>query len=336
MGPSRLMGYLVAVLALAISPSAAILAQSPATSYTIYGVVRLPSGEPAARVIVRVTSQSGLEHQDFADNMGRYEIRDLPRGRYQVSAVNPSDSSQYSDSADADTSRSFASRMLIHLYLRNRSASRTEKAAAPVISVGEAAQRVPKPALKAYEHAIKLRNERKHQEALTNLDKAIALYPGYFQALAERGHVKIGLGQSPDAASDFAAALLLNPQYEPALRGSGICKLEQGKFAEAVTDLESAAVFNPTVSSTYLFLGVANVGLDRREAARTALQKALSLDPNAAVRAHVHLASLYIKENRLQEAVAELQVYLAAAPNAPDAERLRTVESQLRARLNKN
>ena len=336
MGPSRLMGYLVAVLVLAISPSAALLAQSPATSYTIHGVVRLPSGEPAARVIVKITSQSGLDRQYFADDTGRYEIRDLPRGSYQVTAINPSDPSQYSDTADADTSRSFASRMLVHLYLHSRSASRTEKAAAPVISVGEAAQRVPKPALKAYEHAIKLRNERKLQEALTDLDKAIALYPGYFQALAERGHVKIGLGRSLDAARDFAAALLLNPQYELALRGSGICKLEQGKFAEAVTDLESAAALNPAVTSTYLFLGVANAGLDRREAARSALQKALRLDANAAVRAHVHLANLYIKENRLQEAVTELQVYLAAAPNAPDAERLRSVEAQLSARVNKN
>jgi tetratricopeptide (TPR) repeat protein len=329
------MGYLVAVFTLAILSPAVLFAQSPATSYIIYGVVRLPAGEPAARVIVKVTSQSGLDRQMFADDMGRYEFRDIPRGLYQVTALNPSDPDQFTDPVDADTSRSFGSRLLVHLYMRSRSVPRTGRPA-PVVSVGEAAQRIPKSALKAYERAIKLRNEQKPQKALEDLDKSVELYPSYFQALAERGHVKIGLGRSQEAASDFAAALLLNPQYEPALRGAGICKIEQRKFAEAVTDLESAAALNPGVCSTYLFLGIANVSLDRREAARSALQKALSLDPNAAVRAHVHLANLYIKENRLQEAVAELQAYLAAAPNAPDTERLRSIEAQLRTRLNKN
>jgi predicted Zn-dependent protease len=77
--------------------------------------------------------------------------------------------------------------------------------------------------------------------------------------------------------------------------------------------------------------GIAGVALDRREQARAALQKALSIDPTASVRAHVHLASLLIKERRPQEAAREIEAYLEAVPNPFDAEKLHALLAQLRA-----
>ena len=318
-----------------VSLSPCLFAQAPARP-TIYGIVRLPNGEAASRIVVRVTSQSGLDRQAFSDDMGRYEIRDLPRLRYQITAINPSDSNQFTDPVEADlTSRYSGDRILVHIYLRNRAVvgSDKDKASAPGISVGEAAQRVPKAAQKAYDQAMKLRSEKKLAQAIESLDRALDLFPSYFQAFAERGHIRIALGQCGQATTDFAGALALNQGYEPALRGSGICKLEQGKVAEAIADLEAAASLNPTVYSTYLFLGVANIAFDRREAARAALQKALALDSVGAARAHVHLANLYLKEGRLKEAASEIENYLAAVPNAPDADKLRAVRSQIESRL---
>jgi tetratricopeptide (TPR) repeat protein len=330
------MKFLRKSLLVVISLLAARSLSPQATIFTIYGQVRLPNGTAASRVAVKLTGQSGLERQTFSDDMGRYEFADLPRGRYHVIALNPAASDQFTDPVEADTARASSSRILAHIFLRVRHVGSVPKESrSPVVSVTEATQRVPKPAQKAFDHAIKLRTERKPAEALEDLDKAIDLYAGYFQALAERGHIRIALGRCDLAAPDFAGALALNQGYEPALRGSGICKLEQGKHAEAIADLEAAASLNPTVSSTYLFLGVANIAFDRREAARAALQKALALDSVGAARAHVHLANLYLKEERLKDAAAELDAYLAAVPNAPDAERLRAVRSQIDSRLAK-
>lgn len=78
-------------------------------------------------------------------------------------------------------------------------------------------------------------------------------------------------------------------------------------------------------------MGIADVALDRDEQACAALQKALSIDPAGSVRAHVHLASLLIKENRPQEAAREIEVYLKAVPNPFDAEKLRALLFRLRA-----
>ncbi len=308
----------------------------PAANHVIYGIVRLPNGEPASRVTVRVTSQSGLDWQVFSDDMGRYEIRDLPRGRYHVNAVNPADPNQFTEAVEADTGRSFSGRLLVHIYLRYRATAEPvrEKGGA-MVSVAEATQHIPRGALKAFEQAIKFRSNKKLEQALGSLGKAIELYPAYFQALAERGHLKIAMGQMKEAAEDFARALELDPRYGPALRGSGICKFQQEKFAEAIEDLESAIAVEPNVSKSFLFLGVSYLALDRRELARAALQKALNLDPEGSSRARVHLANLYLKENRLQEAADELHAYLTAVPASPDAEKLRAIEAQLRSQLRK-
>jgi Flp pilus assembly protein TadD len=127
----------------------------------------------------------------------------------------------------------------------------------------------------------------------------------------------------------------LNERYEPALRGSGICKIQSGRFDDAVGELERATVADGTNAMTYLFLGVAHASLDHRDSARRALEKALSLDAAGAARARVHLANLALKENRLQDAAAQLDAYLAAVPNAPDADKLRAVRAEIASRLAK-
>ncbi len=305
--------------------------------FTLYGRVSLPNGAPASRAVVKINSSSGFDRQFFTDDMGRYEIRDLPRGRYFLTAENPADPQQFTDPVEADTSRSVSGRLLVHIYLRLKKEppGSQERSKATTVSVAEAAQRVPKDARKAFEEALKHRSDHQPDRALASFDRSIQLFPEYFQALAERGHVLIAQGRIEDAAQDFKRALELNSHYSAALRGLGICKFQQGKFADAVQDLESAATAEPDSPPTYLFLGIANFTLDRRESARTALKQALRLDPAGSLRAHVYLAELYIRENRPQEAADELKEYLAASPNAPDAAKLRAVEAQLRAQLPK-
>ncbi len=87
----------------------------------------------------------------------------------------------------------------------------------------------------------------------------------------------------------------------------------------------------PGNATDYYFLGIADVALDRRDEARAALHKALSLDPVASVRAHVHLASLLIKEHRLSEAAAEIELYLDAVPHPFDDAKLRALLARLQA-----
>ena len=311
-------------------------AQSPVTRYVISGTVRLPDGSPAPRITIKATGQTGFDRQVFTDDMGRFELSEIPRGRYFLTATNPADPDQYTDPVEVDTSRSFSGRLVANIFLRNKVDNTTKKEnKAATISVAEATQHVPKAAQKVFEQGLRFRSNQQVQKALESFDRAVELYPQYFQAIAERGHLRIGLGQIPDASADFAKALSLNDRYEPALRGSGMCKFQQARFAEAVSDLERATALDTNNATTYLFLGVANASLDRREPARRALEKALALDAAGAARARVHLANLYLKEDKLKDAAAQLDAYLEAVPNAPDVEKIRAVRGQIESRLAK-
>jgi tetratricopeptide (TPR) repeat protein len=314
--------------------ASALFAQMGPLPFTIYGRVSLPEGAPASRITVKVIGPSGLERQALTDDTGRFEIGNLPRGRYSLTAENPADPDQFTDPVEADTSRFVGIRIPANIYLRYRTRIiQTQSREATVVSMVEEAQRVPKPAQKDFEQALNLRSRQKYDQSLKRFDQAIAAFPEYFQAIAQRGHLLVAMGRSSAAAKDFARALELNPKYGPALRGAGMCEFEQGKFAEAIQNLERAANVEPRNAMTCLFLGAANVALDRRAQARAALEKALSLDPSGTARAHVHLANLLIKENQPKLAISELDAYLAAVPKAPDAEKLRAVIAQLRAQI---
>ena len=297
---------------------------------SIYGTVSLPDGNPAIRVIVKISGLSGLNREVRTDNQGRYEFQGIPSGRYRLAVTNPSDPSQFTDAVEADTSRTAGNRLLVHLYLRTAQAKKESRAG--VVSLAEASQQIPKDARKAFEEGLRLKTDNQIDKALKNFTRAIDVYPTYFQALAERGQLYIAKNQNGEAIADFERAVKLNEEWGPALRGLGYCYLEQQKFEDAAQFLERAVAAEPGVPNTHLFLGIATLALDRRDAAKSALQEALRLDSKVAVTAHIYLADLYARQERYTEAANELRIYLAASPGAPNAARLKAKEAELRAR----
>jgi tetratricopeptide (TPR) repeat protein len=315
---------------------AALFAQTTGGAYVIYGRVSLPDGGAASRVQIDVSGPLGFKRTVMTDDTGQYVVNDVPRGRYSLAATNPDVPEQYSERADVELTRYSSQRVAVNLYLRSGTKVTSGKESASTgVSVAEASQHVPKAAQKEYEKGIKLGGNQQFDKALISFNRAVELFPEYFQAITQRGHLRVSMGQFAEAEKDFTSALELNPQYEPALRGMGICRIREGKYADALRDLEQAVTLEQRDSSAYLFLGFANVSLDRRAEARAALQRALALDAVGSARAHVHLANLDLRENRNQEAAAELETYLAQVPNAPDAEKLRALLTQIKSQQTK-
>src|SRR5213595_1803634 len=136
-------------------------AQDTRVSFIVAGRVTQPDGSAAARSVVRITGQSGLDRQVFTDDMGRFEIANLPRGRYHLSALNPAATDQFTDPVELDLSRALSNRVSVNIFLRNNVITTSPKKEKPVvISVAEARQDVPKPARKAFEQALKLRGTK--------------------------------------------------------------------------------------------------------------------------------------------------------------------------------
>lgn len=299
-------------------------------TFTVGGQVSYPDDRPAARVRVRITGRGGIVLETLTNDNGRYEFPDLPGGSYSLSAQSLADPSLSSGTADADTSRTATGTLTVNLSLRAAPPA-GERHRPAVVSASELEQKVPAEARKAFKHGLKLKDDDRAEEALASFTRAIELHPDYFQALAERGNLRVARREMAEAAQDFERALAVNAHYEPALRGAGYCKLEGREFVQAAEYFERAAAVEPLNPSTHLLLGVADLELGRREEARKALQRALEIDPNRAVRAHIHLANLYASEHRYEEAADELRVYLKAAIMDPKLDEMRQVEARWRA-----
>jgi tetratricopeptide (TPR) repeat protein len=202
-----------------------------------------------------------------------------------------------------------------------------------VISTKEASQQIPTDARKALDKAKKHREKKKFDAALAELDKAIRLFPEYFQAYTEKGVVGIQSGRLPEAFENFDKALRLFPEYEPALSGAGYCLLTLGKYEKSIVLLEKAVHLDSTHTQNLLFLGIANLALSHWEKAQQALEQALKLDPVGVVSAHMYLANALAGQHLYGRAADELHSYLEQNPGVPNADRLRSKEKYWRTQV---
>ncbi len=301
-------------------------------SFSITGRIYLPNNTAAAGVVVKLTKiQGGFTREVFTDDQGRYEFRNLLGGSYRLTATNPADSNQFVDPVETDTSRAGTMSVSVNLDLRVESLGAKDESKKGLLTIAEATQKVPKSARKSYEQGLKLKRAKQLDQALQSFTQAVELYPEYFQAMVERGDIYVAQSRIVEAAKDFDQAIKIDGNHERALRGAGYCKLEQRRFAEAISYLERAIAVDPLNAASYLLLGIASFELDQREQAEQALQQALKINPAGAIRAHIHLANLYARERRYEEAAAELEKYLMANPATPEADKLRAAQAQMRA-----
>src|SRR5262245_15263664 len=58
---------------------------------TIVGTVTLPDGQPAPYFKVKITGISGLNFDTLTTDQGRYQLSNIPSGRYRITAYDPAD-----------------------------------------------------------------------------------------------------------------------------------------------------------------------------------------------------------------------------------------------------
>ncbi len=302
---------------------------------TVFGRVYQPGGQSAVRAKVKIEIVNGFSREIWSDDQGNFEFRGIPAGRYRLSATNPEAAEQFSEPAESDSTRSFANRLQVNLYLRLPVKVGPGPAPPGTISVEESAQRVPGAARKALEQGRRLLADNRSDEALAQFDRAIDAYPDYYQALTERANLLVERSRLDEASNDFERALRLNGKYAPALRGYGYCLIQQGRFAAALAPLEQSYALASDVPLTLLLLGYANLSLGRKDPARQCLLESLRLDEKGAARAHVYLGEILAGEGKFAPAADELERYLRLKPGAADAGPLRQRQAEWRERAGK-
>jgi tetratricopeptide (TPR) repeat protein len=314
-----------------IGISSSILAQTP-VSISVYGKVFLPDGNPAVNVTIHISASHSFNADTTTDIEGNYRFEALPPGSFELRLNQPTNSPYSGATIGYGVAYEGGGHYRADVFIRNPVivVQKKEKTGV-VISAREASQNIPKEAQKAFVRGKQYREQKKSEAALRELDKAIKIFPDYFQAWTEKGKTEINLGHPQQALLDFTQALKIFPDFEPALSGAGYCHLTLGAYEQSMAMLEKAVQIDSIHVQNLLFLGIDNLALKRWGKAQGALERALTLDPNGMVTAHMYLAHALAGQEIFDRAAEEMHTYLKLNPNAPNADRLRDTEDRWRA-----
>lgn len=185
------------------------------------------------------------------------------------------------------------------------------------------AQDIPDEAKKSYENALKNFEEKKSDEAIAQLQNAIAVFPDYFLALERLGYEYLEQNKLAEAENVFKRATEINPKSFSSKYGLGIVQHKLGKKDEAIKTLNEAVLINPASINSFFWLGRIYREQKEFDKAETALKKAKELSENKLPEIHWELALLYYHNlQRYNEAANELELYLKANPKAENKEQV--------------
>jgi Flp pilus assembly protein TadD len=178
-------------------------------------------------------------------------------------------------------------------------------------------QRVANPLNDLLDEARRYIDKQDFEAAIAPLQKFLAEKDDFAYAHFQLGYAYTGLQKSKEARGEYERAMLLDPKMpEPALN-LGILLLNE-EPAAAVGPLQRAVELLPTQSRPRTLLGLAYEKSGDLKNAASAYQGALALDPKD-TETSLHLAQLYLRQNRAAQAEAKFRAVLSGEPASQPA-----------------
>ncbi len=153
--------------------------------------------------------------------------------------------------------------------------------------------------------------------AIVPLQKFVAEKDDFAYAHFQLGYAYTGLQKTKEARGEYERAMRLDPKMPEAALNLGILLLNEEPSA-AVAPLRRAVELLPTQSRPRTLLGLAYEKSGDAKNAESAYESALALDPKD-TETSLHLAQLYLQENRPREAEAKFAAVLSVEPESRPA-----------------
>jgi len=160
----------------------------------------------------------------------------------------------------------------------------------------------------------------RHDEAIAEYRRAIAIKPDWAPAHYNLGSALNRAGRPVDAVAEFERALVLQPDYPRARFGLGSALLSAGRPRQAIDSLRAAAASLPDSAEVHRALGIALARESRLSEAVAAFQLALRLAPDSA-EAHNDLGVALASQGNLPRAAEEFATALSIKPDFAEARR---------------
>jgi len=153
----------------------------------------------------------------------------------------------------------------------------------------------------------------RNQDALADMDAALAIRPDDADAQLNRANVLKALGRQEDALEGYARALELKPQWPQALNNRGTVLQAQGDYEEALAHYDRALAAAPDYAEALNNRGSVLQDLKRPAEALQAYDRALRRAPNFAA-AFNNRGSVLMELRRFADALSCFDRALALRP----------------------
>ena len=155
-----------------------------------------------------------------------------------------------------------------------------------------------------------------NDQAVALLQQAIAADPGYWPSLGRMGERMLAAGRPAEAEPLLRKATEINPQHGPCLSRYAQALLTGGRTEEAEAPLKRAADLMPSDAGVLFNLARLYEMSERIEPAIETYRRflAISTDPKRNTTARLKLARLLSEDLKLEESIAQYQLYLKDVP----------------------
>jgi tetratricopeptide (TPR) repeat protein len=286
------------------------------TEGKICGTVLLKSSHRAlSQVAVSLKSHAaGIFRSVLTDFEGRFEVRGLPRGTYDIVVDEPGyEPARTSAQLDGPSSE-------LVVYVRPSNPSQTE-GNGYTVSVREL--KIPGKAKQEYQKGLERLGKNDPAGSLNHFAKATQAFPGYFEAYYHVGVVETKLGHRTEAMQAFQRAIdLSGGGYAWADFGVGYLLYLDGKPSEAEAILRRGLEVDGNSPDGHAILGMVLLRLNRVDEAEKSARESLLRRPNFA-EAYLVLADACALKHEYREQMQNLDTYLKLEPNGPASQRVR-------------
>jgi len=262
------------------------------------------------------------------DGSGLFIFRKLSDGTFQV-RVQTSGTNYVSQTKRVELTRPHgfgaATEELDFILRAERNSSSTAKPGVVFV------QEVPEAARKQYQKASELLDKsNRRPEALAALQRAIDIFPQYFDALETFGTEQVKDQQYDAAVPVLTKALEINSRAYASCFALGVAQYHLKQLQPAIESFRRAVLLNEKSINANLWLGIALRQTSRPDEAEAYLKRADVLAESKLPDAHWQLALLFNQLKRFKEAADQLEIFLKVQPDAKDAELIKKLIQRLR------
>jgi tetratricopeptide (TPR) repeat protein len=186
---------------------------------------------------------------------------------------------------------------------------------------------IPAKAKREFQQGLKRLQKRDFHGSLLFFDKALQIYPNYYEAHYNEGVAHMGLGRDAQAGQSFQKAIdLSGGQYVRAVFGYGLVLCHEGRPGQAERIVRQGLELYPGIPDGHIIAAIALVKLHRLDEAEKDTREALRLPPSSESRkAYLVLADIHAEQAHYDAMATDLETYLRLATDDNSREDLQNL-----------